>query len=187
VTDLYLTFFDRAPDSGGKAFWVGQLDQGMPREVLLAQFMFSPEFIAFTGKVFGGSFVRADITMVMDFYRGLLVRLPDNTGLAFWLGRFRTARCQPNGGTLLRQEAAAISSEFITSSEYTARNRTTAQFVGDLYNAFLRRGGDLGGVQFWINQITSGAQTRDAVRQAFVGSSEFNIRLGNITNESCLN
>jgi hypothetical protein len=54
--------------------------------------------------------------------------------------------------------------------------------VGDLYNAFLRRGGDLAGVQYWIDQINTGALTRENVRQAFVGSPEFNARVVAIVN-----
>ena len=32
VTDMYTTFFNRPPDSGGLAYWVGLLSSGMPRE-----------------------------------------------------------------------------------------------------------------------------------------------------------
>ena len=58
--------------------------------------------------------------------------------------------------------------------------------MGDLYNAFLRRGGDLAGVQFWINQLSTAAQTREQVRQAFVSSTEFQARVTNVVNQGCL-
>src|SRR6185436_9320790 len=61
VTDLYTTFFNRAPDAPGLAFWVANLDQGMPREVALASFMFSTEFRNFTQAIFGSTQVRAEI------------------------------------------------------------------------------------------------------------------------------
>ena len=48
-------------------------------------------------------------------------------------------------------ESEAISSAFTNGAEYAGRARTNSQFVGDLYNAFLRRGGDIGGAQFWTN------------------------------------
>lgn len=44
VTDLYETFFRRTPDSGGLAYWTGQLAQGIPRSIVLFAFLFSPEF-----------------------------------------------------------------------------------------------------------------------------------------------
>jgi hypothetical protein len=185
VTDLYDTFFNRTPDSGGLSFWVGNVDAGMPREVVLTAFMFSPEFANFTAALFGNTAARAEVDVVMDFYRGLLARLPDNGGFTFWVGRFRTAQCQ--GGNAVNAEAEAISSAFIQSAEYAARARTNAQYVGDLYNAFLRRGGDLGGVQFWINELNSGARTREQVRQAFVQSAEFQTRVGAVIAQGCSN
>jgi hypothetical protein len=53
LTDLYTTFFNRAPDASGLAYWSGEMSRGMPREVVLASFMFSPEFAAFTERIFG--------------------------------------------------------------------------------------------------------------------------------------
>jgi hypothetical protein len=183
VTDLYNTFFNRGPDAGGLAFWTGQLAQGMPREVVLVSFMFSGEFQAFTQAIFGNTQVRKEIDTVVDFYRGLLSRLPDDDGFAFWVQRFRTAQCQGPGAVY--SQAESISSGFANSGEYAGRNRTPAQYVGDLYNAFLRRGGDLGGVQFWINEITTGARSRDKVRQDFIASPEFNNRVLAIIAQGC--
>jgi hypothetical protein len=80
----------------------------------------------------------------------------------------------------------AISSGFIGSGEYVGRGRTNAQFVGDLYNAFLRRGGDLGGVQFWINDLTALTRTRENVRQNFIASGEFQARVAAIVAQGCL-
>ncbi len=184
VTDLYNTFFNRAPDAPGLAFWTGLLAGGMPREVLLASFMFSPEFVSFTQAIFGTAGVRAEVDTVTDFYRGLLARLPDNAGFAFWLARFRAAQCL--GSAAVTAEAESISSQFALSAEYAARVRDNAQYVGDLYNAFLRRGGDLAGVLFWINELSSGARTRENVRQAFVASPEFQARVAAVIAQGCL-
>jgi hypothetical protein len=184
VTDLYGTFFNRAPDSGGLAFWVSNLQQGMPREVLLASFLFSGEFTAFTAAIFGNTTVRPELDAVMDFYRGLLSRLPDQGGFDFWVSQFRSAQCA--GAGAVAAQAESISSSFATSAEYVGRGRTNAQFVGDLYNAFLRRGGDLGGVQFWIGQLNSAALTREQVRQSFRGSAEFSARVDAISNAGCV-
>ena len=186
VTDLYITFFNRAPDAGGLNFWVGNLDQGMPREVALAEFMFSTEFRNFAQAIFGSASVRAELGMVMDFYRGLLARLPDDGGFNFWVGRFRAAQCATNPSTAIVAEVEAISSAFALSGEYTARGRTSAQYVGDVYNAFLRRGGDLGGVQFWIGQVSSAAQTREQVRVQFKNSAEFQGRVTAVIQAGCL-
>src|SRR6185295_13833820 len=136
--------------------------------VMLAQFMFSAEFTSFAQSIFGNTAARAEVDAVGDFYRGLLARLPDGSGFAFWVGRFRAAQC--NGAPAVYAEVESISSSFINLPEYANRNRTNAQFVGDLYNAILRRGGDRGGVQFWINELDSGRRTRDNVRQQFINT-----------------
>jgi hypothetical protein len=156
----------------------------MPREVAYVSFLFSAEFDAYMRGVLGPTAARAEVDTVLDFYRGLLGRLPDSTGLDSWLLEFRKAQC--DGSAAVVGAVQSISTAFAQSPEYGARNRTNAQYVGDLYNAFLRRGGDLAGVTFWINQINSGAATRAAVLQSFIASPEFNSRVQRMTAEPCL-
>ena len=184
VTDLYLTFFDRMPDTGGLSYWLSQLSAGMPREILLAQFMFSQEFVSFTQSRFGNTSARAEVDAVMDFYRGVLSRLPDSGGFTYWIQRFRTAQCA--GPAAVTAEVEAISSAYTSSVEYTSRNRSGTQFVGDMYNAFLRRGGDLAGVHFWIQQVQTGVRTRENVRKEFLASPEFTARVNAIVQQGCL-
>jgi hypothetical protein len=81
----------------------------------------------------------------------------------------------------------AISVAYAESAEYAARNRNSSPYVSDLYNAFLRRGGDLGGVQFWIGQLDTGARTRSKVRQDFMASPEFSQQVARIIAQGCLN
>jgi hypothetical protein len=182
VTDLYATFFNRAPDLGGLAFWSNEIASGMPREVVLAAFIFSPEFDNFTRAIFGDTTARAEIDSVTDFYRGLLGRLPDDGGLDYWVRRFRTSQCE--GADSVRSQADAISNLFTSGGEYAGRGRTNEQFVGDLYNAFLRRGGDLQGVQYWIGQV--GSRGREAIRQAFRDSAEFSVRMNAMIAQGCV-
>jgi hypothetical protein len=83
-------------------------------------------------------------------------------------------------------EADAISNAFMNGAEYAGRARTNSQFVGDLYTAFLRRGGDIGGVQFWLNQLASLGKTRDRERQDFLASTEFAARVAAISAATCI-
>ena len=184
VDDLYATFFNREADASGRAYWLGQLAQGVPREVLLAGFMFSSEFASFTRAIFGDTTARAEVDVVMDFYRGLLGRLPDSSGFDYWVGRFRAAQCV--GVTAVNAEVDAISSLFVSSPEYAARGRTAERFVGDLYNAFLRRGGDVEGVRYWIGEVESGRRSRDAARASFLSSPEFQARVAAVVQQGCL-
>ncbi len=184
VRDLYTTFFNRTADDAGLAYWTGLLAQGMPREVVLASFMFSGEFSGFAQAIFGNTAARAEVDTVVDFYRGLLSRLPDSPGLDFWLAQFRAAQCQ--GASAVYAQVEAISSAYAGSPEYAARGRSNSQYIGDLYNAFLRRGGDLEGVAFWIGQLDSGGKTREQVRRDFIASPEFSARVQRIVEQGCL-
>ena len=114
--------------------------------------------------------------------RNLVMVILDSLRYDSWVAAFRAAQCN---GTV-SGAANTISQNFTTSTEYTGKNRTNAQYVGDLYNAFLRRGGDLAGVQYWIGQLATSALTRNQVRQAFIGTTEFQGRVTNIVNQGCL-
>ncbi len=184
VTDLYRSFFDRAPDADGFAYWTGTLAAGMPREVVLSSFMFSPESASFSRSIFGASSARAEVEVVVDFYRGILGRLPDDAGSAAWMAALRTAQCQ--GPQAVVEAADRISGAFVNSHEYLARGRSNAQYVGDLYNAFLRRGGEIGGVLGWIGQLDNGNLAREDVRRAFLASAEFAARVHSMADAGCL-
>ena len=184
VTDLYATFFNRAPEAGGRDYWIGLLGQGLPREAMLASFMFSTEFRSFTRTIFGDTAARPEVNVVMDFYRAFLARLPDDEGFRHWVGRFRAAQCA--GSSAVNTEAASISRAFLASGEYTARARSNAQFVSDLYNAFMRRGGDLDGVRYWLGQLAAPGATRESLRTSFAASAEFQARVQAVIDAGCL-
>ena len=184
LTDLYNTFFNRPPDSGGLGYWNSLMAGGMPREIVLVSFMFSDEFTSFTRAIFGNTAARAEVDTVVDFYRGLLSRLPDSAGFNYWVGQFRAAQC--SGPSAVYTQVEAISNAYANSPEYGARARSNAAFVGDMYNSFLRRGGDLAGVNYWISQLDSGARTRENVRQAFIATPEFGARVQAIINQGCM-
>jgi ELWxxDGT repeat protein len=184
VRDLYEAFFRRAADDAGLAHWTGLLAQGMPRDVVLLSFLFSPEFTERTRLAFGGSPARPEVDVVMDFYRGLLGRLPDNDGFNYWVGRFRAAQCA--GSAAVYEEVESISSGFLHSPEYGARGRNDGDFVGDMYNAFMRRGGELSGVQYWTSQLAQGRRDRDGVRRTFLASTEFASRVAAVVAQPCL-
>jgi uncharacterized protein (DUF1800 family) len=182
LVDLYQSFFQRSPDAGGLAYWQSQLAQGVPRGVVLSGFQFSAEFNAFIGTQLGAPTARPEGALVIDFYRGYLNRLPDANGLAFWLVQFRAAQC--NGTSVLASTADSISSQFLVGAEYAGRARSNADFVGDMYSSFLRRGGDVSGVQFWTSQLNAGV-SRDSIRGQFLQSPEFQARLASVAAAGC--
>ena len=184
VTDLYHAFCDREPDAPGLAFWTAQLAAGLPREVAIAHFAYSPEFTAVRNALAPGNLPYAPFALVSDFYRGFLARLPDDDGLLYWAPGFgNNPPCWLPSP--MPQGAEEISRSFVDSPEYAARARSDAEFVGDLYLAFLTRGGDLQGVRYWIDRLAAGA-TRDEVRAAFLASPEVQARLYDAFWRTCL-
>jgi hypothetical protein len=189
LTDLYRTFFVREPDDAGIAFWKPQLDGGMDRGAMLNNFLFSAEFSSQMSSLFGTAATRPEVNLTIDLYRGILGVLPDSGGFNFWLGRVRTAQCQ--GSAAVTAEVGSLAGTFVNSAEYAQRENArpagerVKRHVGDLYNAFLRRGGDLNGYLFWVDQIASGAQTRDQVRDAFLQSPEFKQRVNDVIAAGC--
>jgi hypothetical protein len=183
LADLYRTFFDREPDGAGVSYWKDQMTQGLPRDGVLLQFMFSPEFVDFTETNYGADDIRAEIVTVLDLYRGLLHRLPDGPGFTYWVDRFQKAQC--NGAFGLYIEVESLSKGFAESPEYGALARDNANYIVDLYNAFLRRGPDVAGLDYWKGRLEAGV-TRDAIRQAFIASPEFSARVQEILAEPCL-
>ncbi len=189
LTDLYRTFFIREPDSAGMAFWQSQLSGGMDRGAMLNNFLFSTEFSNFMTGLFGTANPRPEVNLTIDLYRGILGVLPDSGGFNFWLGQVRTAQCQ--GSAAVVTAVGDLATLFVGSAEYQQRENArpagerTKRHVGDLYNAFLRRGGDLDGYNFWVSQIASGSQTRDQVRAAFLQSPEFQARVNAVIAAGC--
>ncbi|MDQ6621407.1 MAG: DUF4214 domain-containing protein, partial [Pseudomonadota bacterium] len=186
VTDLYNTFFNRAPDAGGFSYWMGQLANGLPRNIVMYSFLFSPEFGSFMTGLFGNTTSRAEVDAVVDYYRGILSRLPDTPGFNFWHGQFSAAQCSgSNAAGAVYTAVDSISSQFIWSSEYTSRNRTNTEYVSDLYYAFLRRGGDPSGINFWIDRLNRAVEDREQMRRDFIASPEFTARVNAIIAQGC--
>jgi len=76
VTLLYQNVLGRGPDPDGLAFWTGQLDSGlMVRGDVLVGFSESAEFQA----------ASAHQVYVVGVYAGLLLRVPDPSGLDAWV------------------------------------------------------------------------------------------------------
>jgi hypothetical protein len=186
IDDLYRTFFQRAPDSGGMSYWLDQIAQGLNREAVLLSFMFSPEFQTFMDGILGTGFVqRPETALTMDAYRAAFSRLPDSGGFAFWRGTIRTAQCNP-GGNAVDTATRNLVIYFFDSAEYAGRNRTNRQYVADLYDVLLRRGADLGGFNFWVGQLDGGYMARAVVRDYFFASGEWATRYNQIAGAGCV-
>jgi hypothetical protein len=183
VSDVYVAFLNRTPDSGGLTYWSGQLGSGLPRNVVLNSFLFAPEFGAVMQSLFGTGTSRSEVSTIVDLYGGLFRRLPDSSGFTYWLTQFRQAQCAGPSAVALRVDD--ITKQFLSAPEYVGRIRSNSEYVQDLYYSFLRRGGDLAGFNYWVALLNAG-QTRENLRQQFLASPEMQGRITQIAAETCL-
>lgn len=101
---VYRNVLGRAPDAGGRAFWLEQLAVGRSRGLVMVLFSESPEFIDRTDTVVPELPIAASVRRL---YAGFFGRDADPTGLAYWVG-------EANRGVPL----AVIADRFIATQEF---------------------------------------------------------------------
>lgn len=152
VQQLFTWFTGTPPTSAQQSAWLAQLDGGtaLPGDLVAA--------------LRTGADATTNVDPVVRLYSAYLTRIPDASGLNFWLGRRRS------GWTL-----AEISSSFAGSSEFQRRygSLTNRQFVEQIYLNVLGRPGDPGGISFWTGQLDRAVRSRGQVMLNFSESSEY--------------
>lgn len=94
---LYQAAFNRAPDLGGLGFWIWAGDSGVPLSAVSDAFLASKEFSDTYGTLSNEQFL-------VQLYRNVLHREPDQDGLAFFLNHL-------NAGNATRSAALVAFSE----------------------------------------------------------------------------
>jgi hypothetical protein len=123
VARLYSAYFDRAPDSGGWAYWNRRVVEGMSLWRTSDFFADSTEF----EQTYGDSLSNAQFLDLV--YRNVLDRSPDAGGLQYWLQRMA-------GGTTRGE----VMVHFSESHEYIAQmapSITGGCWSGDVSGAYL--------------------------------------------------
>ena len=93
LTRLYWAFFHRVPDTGGMAFWTGQLTGGKTLAQIAKAFSGSSEF----QNTYGSLSNQAFVTLI---YQNIFQRNPDPGGLAYWTGRL-DAKAKTRGDVMV--------------------------------------------------------------------------------------
>jgi hypothetical protein len=145
VDVFYSAILQRLPDASGRAFWAGQLQQGVPEDAIAIQFLESPEFLN-----------KGDQFFVDFLYQSVLGRAFDATGEAFWLGAL--ANHQLTHDQVVRS--------FLYSPESLTR------LVDGYYSVYLNRAVDTSGEAFWVASLQSGLPFA-GIGQMFLASDEF--------------
>ena len=158
VSQVYRDFLNREPDASGLIYWVDQLETGMLDSAeLVEQYMLSAEF----GQT---------IAPVTRLYFAYFNRIPDFTGLMYWIDSYKQ-------GTPL----ISISDAFAGSAEFTATygSLSNSDFVTLVYQNVLGRDPDQGGLDYWTGLLDSSTQTRGQVMVGFSESDEYQTLMAN--------
>lgn len=165
---LYQALLDRPADASGRAYWMAQINVGIPREEILAGFVVSNEFTRLCndfGIVRGAITVtpggQSRVLFVTRLYRNVLGREPDQTGLNYW------TRNLVSGTT-----GAAIAHQFFFSNEFLARSVSNDRFLEILYLTLLNRPITASDRSYWLPQLNIGVP-RENVLAGFISSTEF--------------
>ena len=174
VETLYKTFFDRASEPEGKAFWVGKLADGsMSKMDVINGFINSTEWANLcleygipsggTGKANKSVEPNDDvIAFATRLYTTCLGRDPEAEGLKYWSTELANMRIS---GT----DAAY---GFFFSDEFVNKNLSNEDYVKSLYRTFMGREYDTEGFNYWVGRLNNGA-SRQEVFFGFAQSQEF--------------
>lgn len=174
VETLYRVMMNRASDAGGKKYWLERLEGGVSREGVFKGFAESQEFgnlcnsygiVRGTVTVGQGRDRNTGVTMfVSRLYTKALGRGYDINGLNDWCNRIVDKKMSVT-------EVATTG--FFHSQEFKNRNLSNEEYIKVLYRTFLDREYDSAGLYYWLNNLNSGAMTRDQILLGFSNSAEF--------------
>lgn len=172
VERMYNSMLDRPSDAGGKADWVGRLNNGMSISAIINGFSGSEEF----GKLCNNYGIkpgsielgenRDKNPQVTAFaarcYTKALNRSFDVGGLNDWTGKLLNKEQSPE----------SVAHGFVFSNEFTNRNLSNEEFVDTMYALCFDRAADSAGKNDWLQRMSQGA-SREDVFNGFAKSAEF--------------
>ena len=107
-------------------------------------------------------------------YNASFKRLPDPDGLEYWITQYTSGV----------NDDRAVASSFLVSDEFKERygdNVSNEQYVETLYTNVLGRDYDKEGYNYWLGQLSSGAETRYELLLGFAESTENKALFSKIT------
>jgi hypothetical protein len=84
ITQIYVGYYDRAPDPDGLNYWIGRLNAGMTVAEIAQSFSVQPESTAKYPYLVNPLVVSAE-SFIVSIYQNLFNRAPDDAGKAHWL------------------------------------------------------------------------------------------------------
>ena len=109
--------------------------------------------------------LNTDDAKMFRLYNASFKRLPDADGLKYWIGKYTSGE----------NDERAVASSFLVSVEFKERygeNVSDSTYVNNLYKNVLGRDADTSGLNYWLGQLNTGAETRYEVLLGFSESAE---------------
>ncbi len=184
VTDLYYTYLQRAPETQGLNWWTAQAAGGAGnRSNVCNAFEASSEFSAVVSTLYGGAASDDERTdrFIHLFYLGAYSRIATAAELQEKRGQLNAAAAQ--GPEALKVAAEAMGRSLF-APQVTDLSLPAEQYVTNLYEGFLQRGPDAGGLSFWTAQAGTTAQSRQTVLNAFAACDPFKELAGALYRET---
>ena len=173
---LYATFFDRAADAEGLAYWNSVMAQGVSRKGVCGRFVMSQEFTNICNNygITKGSFTyieerdkNLDVTaFVYRCYNKTLDRDPETEGLNYWAGVINNKKAS----------AKSVAGKFVFSQEFKNKKLNDTEYVKVLYRVFMGREYDAEGLKYWTGKLSSGS-SRESIFESFANAKEFSLIL----------
>jgi RHS repeat-associated protein len=180
VTDLYYAYLERGPDDSGLNWWAGQVPNG--RVNVCNAFEASGEFQTLVATLYGTSTSDNQRTeqFVNNFYLGAYGRNATATELQQQRDAMNAAAAQ---GQASVQTQAETMGRALFAAQVNDASLSNTQYVTNLYEAFLQRGPDAGGLSWWSGQASVG-QGRQNVLNAFATCGAFRELAGTLYREA---
>jgi len=104
------------------------------------------------------------ISTFMDrLYEQILGRNADEAGKEYWSELIQSGK----------MSRADVIKSFLGSEEFRNRNLGNEDFIETLYQSFFGRAADKEGKEYWVNQLKTGARSRDDIINEFFNSLEW--------------
>ena len=176
VTDLYYAYLQRAPDNGGLGFWTGQAAGS--RVNVCNAFEASGEFQALVATLYGTASSDNERTehIVNNFYLGAYGTNATASQLQQQRDALNVAAAQGQAQVQTQAESFGRS---LFAGQINDGSISNTQYVTNLYEGFLQRGPDAGGLSFWAGQASLG-QGRQNVLNAFATCPAFRELAGSL-------
>jgi RHS repeat-associated protein len=181
VADLYYAYLQRAPDDGGLGYWTWVVSVNGRANVCNA-FEASGEFQTLVANLYGTAASDNERTehFIHNFYLGAYGRSATSTEL-------QQQRDALNAAAAQNQVAVQAQAETFGRSLFVGQvndgSLSNTQYVTNLYEGFLQRGPDAGGLGYWSGSASVG-QGRQNVLNAFAACGAFRELSGTLYREA---